>query len=168
MTSAAALRRILFTDATCAATTGRSAGRHAETKSVCAAHTRLRWRSSMRRTTARAPPTAPVVVRRRSAALCDLVERAQRVVELHDVQLLKLVEHRPVLEFRRGVLRIVLEDLEPATVQPEVDATAAERAVQFAGRPAHAPASRPSWSRWAHRASMSRDHLVDSGPALWA
>ena len=99
-------------------------------RSRCAAHTRLRWRSSMRRTTAR---------RRRplrswcdeTAALGDLVERAQRVVELHDVQLLKLVEHRPVLAFRRGVLRIVLEDLEPATVQSEVDATAAERAVEF-------------------------------------
>ena len=102
-----------------------------------------------------------------TAALGHLVQRSQRVVELNDVELLKLVEHRSVLALRRGVLRIELEDLEPPTVQPEVDATAAERPVQLAvvGLP-FKPAGR---HRSDGRVGIDvRDHLVDRGPALWA
>ena len=87
------------------------------------------------------------------------------MVELHDVQLLKLVEHRPVLELRRGVLRIELEDLEPATVQSEVDATAAERTVEF---PVVRFTFQPAGSdRRDGRIGIDvGDHLVDGGPAL--
>jgi hypothetical protein len=78
-----------------------------------------------------------VVERRRGRAAVPgpgdhRVDRAERRVELHEVELLELVDDRLVVQSRAGELAVTLVHVEPATVQPEVGAAATEQPVQLA------------------------------------
>ena len=75
--------------------------------------------------------------------LCHAVRRAQRMVELLDVELPQLGEGGVVLALGVGVLPVPLEHVEPPRVQGEVDRGSAEERRRARRRRARAPATRP-------------------------
>jgi len=66
-----------------------------------------------------------------TGALHDGVHRSKGVIDLHEVELLKFVENRTVNRLGPRKLAVAFEDVEPATVQLEVDAPPRQQPLQF-------------------------------------
>ena len=66
-----------------------------------------------------------------TGALHDGVHRSKGVIELDEVELLQLVEHCPVLRLGPRELAVAFEDVEPATVQLEIDAAPRQQPLEL-------------------------------------
>ena len=100
-------------------------------------------------------------------ALRDGVDRAKGMIELHEIELLQLVEDCAVLRLGGCELAVAFEDVQPATVQLEVDASALQKRLELlVVRLAFLPPCGDD--RDPGVGPLGASHLIQGGPTLWA